>query len=69
MTRQGNSSSALVELVQSSSLSQEIKDNATLLHHFNEAGLAIGKKDYDRSKSACGRIPQRRARRPGMRCR
>jgi tetratricopeptide (TPR) repeat protein len=38
-------------LIQSSSLSQEIKDNATLLHHFNLAGLAIGKKDYVAAKS------------------
>ena len=40
-----------VELIQSSSLSQEIKDNATLLHHFNEAGLAIAKKDYTAAKA------------------
>jgi tetratricopeptide (TPR) repeat protein len=40
-----------VDLVQSSSLSQEMKDNATLLHHFNEAGLAIGKKDYTAAKA------------------
>ncbi len=40
-----------VELIQSSSLSQEMKDNATLLHHFNEAGLAIGKKDYTAAKA------------------
>jgi len=38
------------QLIESSSLSQEIKDNATLLHHFNEAGLAIGKKDYSAAK-------------------
>lgn len=40
-----------VDLVQSSSLSQEMKDNATLLHHFNKAGLAIGKKDYTAAKA------------------
>src|SRR5579864_4551744 len=40
-----------LQLIQSSSLSQEIKDNATLLHHFNLAGLAIGKKDYAAAKS------------------
>ena len=33
------------EMVQGSSLSQEIKDNSKLLHHFNLAALAIGKKD------------------------
>jgi lipopolysaccharide biosynthesis regulator YciM len=33
-------------MIQSSSLSQEIKDNAILLHHYNLAGLAIRKKDY-----------------------
>jgi tetratricopeptide (TPR) repeat protein len=40
-----------LQLIQSSSLSQELKDNATLLHHFNLAGLAIGKKDYAAAKS------------------
>jgi len=40
-----------LQLIQSSSLSQEIKDNATLQHHFNEAGLAIGKKDYSAAKA------------------
>jgi tetratricopeptide (TPR) repeat protein len=40
-----------LQIIQSSSLSQEIKDNATLLHHFNLAGLAIGKKDYTAAKT------------------
>ena len=40
-----------LQLIQSSSLSQELKDNATHLHHFNLAGLAIGKKDYAAAKS------------------
>ena len=40
-----------LQIIQSSSLSQEIKDNATLLHHFDEAGLAIGKKDYTAAKT------------------
>jgi tetratricopeptide (TPR) repeat protein len=35
-----------LQMVESSDLSQEIKDNAKLLHHFNECGLAIGKKDF-----------------------
>jgi hypothetical protein len=35
-----------LQMVESSSLSQEIKDNAKLLHHYNLCGLAIGKKDY-----------------------
>jgi tetratricopeptide (TPR) repeat protein len=40
-----------LQIVESSSLSQEIKDNASLLHHYNQAGLAIGKKDYGAAKS------------------
>jgi tetratricopeptide (TPR) repeat protein len=40
-----------LQIIQSSSLSQEIKDNAILLHHFNLAGLAIGKKDYAAAKT------------------
>jgi tetratricopeptide (TPR) repeat protein len=40
-----------VQLIESSSLSQEIKDNATLRHHFNLAGLAIGKRDYAAAKT------------------
>jgi tetratricopeptide (TPR) repeat protein len=34
-----------LQLIQSSQLSQDIKDNAALLHHFNLTILAIGKKD------------------------
>jgi tetratricopeptide (TPR) repeat protein len=34
-----------VQLIEGSSLSQEIKDNAKLLHHYNLAAVAIGKKD------------------------
>lgn len=34
------------EIIEASSLSQEMKANATLLHHFNMAAIAIGKKDY-----------------------
>jgi tetratricopeptide (TPR) repeat protein len=40
-----------LEIVESSSLSQEIKDNASLLHYYNQAGLAIGKKDYGAAKT------------------
>jgi len=40
-----------LQIVESSNLSQEIKDNASLLHHFNQAGLAIGKKDYGAAKT------------------
>jgi tetratricopeptide (TPR) repeat protein len=40
-----------VQMIQSSSLSQEIKDNAALQHHFNQAGLAVAKKDYDAAKA------------------
>jgi tetratricopeptide (TPR) repeat protein len=39
------------EMVQSSSLSPEIKENSKLLHHYNLAALAIGKKDYAAAKS------------------
>ncbi len=40
-----------LKFIQDSSLSQEIKDNAKLLHHFNLAALAIGKKDYAAAKT------------------
>jgi len=40
-----------LQMIQGSSLSQEIKDNAVLLHHFNLAALAIGKKDYAGAKT------------------
>jgi tetratricopeptide (TPR) repeat protein len=39
------------QMVQDSSLSAEIKDNAKLLHHFNLAAVAIGKKDYSAAKT------------------
>ncbi len=34
-----------LQMVEASNLSQEIKDNAKLLHHFTLSALAIGKKD------------------------
>ncbi|HZE26345.1 MAG TPA: tetratricopeptide repeat protein [Terriglobales bacterium] len=40
-----------LQMVEGSSLSQDIKDNAKRLHHFNLAALAIGKKDYNAAKS------------------
>jgi tetratricopeptide (TPR) repeat protein len=40
-----------LKFMQDSNLSQEIKDNATLLHHFNLTALAIGKKDYAAAKT------------------
>jgi len=40
-----------LQMVEGSTLSQEIKDNAKLLHHYNLAGLAISKKDYAAAKS------------------
>jgi tetratricopeptide (TPR) repeat protein len=40
-----------LQLIESSGLSQEIKDNAILLHHYNLAGLEIGKKDYAAAKT------------------
>ena len=50
-----------LKIIEDSSLSQEIKDNATLLHHFNLTALAIGKKDYAAAKThARGISPGRR---------
>ena len=40
-----------LQLVEDSSLSQELKNNATLQHHFNAASVAIGKKDLAAAKS------------------
>jgi len=40
-----------LQLVEGSNLSQDIKDNAKRLHHFNLAALAIGKKDYNAAKT------------------
>ena len=40
-----------LQLVEASNLSQAIKDNARLLHHFNLSALAIGKKDFAAAKS------------------
>jgi tetratricopeptide (TPR) repeat protein len=40
-----------LQMIEASSLSQELKGNATLLHHFNLAALAIGKKDYAAAKT------------------
>ena len=40
-----------LELIQTSGLSQFIKDNAQLLHHFNLTAIAILKKDYASAKS------------------
>ena len=40
-----------LQLIESSSLSQGIKDNAKLLHHFNLTTLAIAKKDYPVAKT------------------
>jgi tetratricopeptide (TPR) repeat protein len=40
-----------LELIEGSSLSQEIKDNAKLLHHYNLAEIAIAKKDYAAAKT------------------
>jgi tetratricopeptide (TPR) repeat protein len=39
------------QVIQDSGLSQEIKDNAKLLHHFNLTEVAIGKKDYASAKA------------------
>jgi tetratricopeptide (TPR) repeat protein len=40
-----------LQLIESSNLSQEIKDNARLLHHFNLAEVAISKRDYSAAKT------------------
>jgi len=40
-----------LQLVDGSTLSQAIKDNAKLQHHFNMTVVAIGKKDYASAKS------------------
>jgi tetratricopeptide (TPR) repeat protein len=39
-----------LQLIEDSSQSQEIKDNAKLIHHFNLAAVAIGKKDFTGAK-------------------
>jgi tetratricopeptide (TPR) repeat protein len=38
-------------MIQASSLSPDIKDNAKLLHEYNLAGIAIAKKDYATAKA------------------
>jgi tetratricopeptide (TPR) repeat protein len=40
-----------LELTEDSTLSQEIKDNAKLQHHYSLAVIAIGKKDYAAAKT------------------
>jgi tetratricopeptide (TPR) repeat protein len=40
-----------LQLIETSNLSQAIKDNARLQHHFNLTALAIGKKDFAAAKS------------------
>jgi tetratricopeptide (TPR) repeat protein len=39
------------QMIQASSQSQDIKDNAKLLHEYNLAGIAIAKKDYATAKT------------------
>jgi len=41
----------LLKMTSESSLSQEIKDNATLFHHYNLARVAIAKKDLTTAKT------------------
>lgn len=48
-----------LQLVQSSDLSQDVKDNAILLHHYNLAVIAIEKKDYATAKSHATDFRQR----------
>ncbi len=40
-----------LQITEGSSLSQEIKDNAKLLHHFNLTMIAVGKKDMGTAKN------------------
>src|SRR4030095_6898121 len=40
-----------LKMTEDSSLSQEIKDNARLFHHYNMARVALGKKDQATAKS------------------
>src|ERR1700732_925195 len=40
-----------LQLIEGSRLSQEIKDNANLLHHFNLTAIAIANKDYAAAKT------------------
>ena len=40
-------------MIQDSSLSQEIKNNAKLQHHFNLSAVALGKQDYAAAKMHC----------------
>src|SRR5438477_13067605 len=39
------------QMVETSTLSQELKNNATLLHHFNLTAVAIAKRDLAGAKS------------------
>jgi tetratricopeptide (TPR) repeat protein len=41
---------ASFQMIASSNQSQEVKDNSALLHHFNEAAVAIGNKDLPAAK-------------------
>jgi len=41
----------LLKMTQDSGLSQQIKDNATLFHHYNLARVALGKKDLTTAKT------------------
>jgi tetratricopeptide (TPR) repeat protein len=41
----------LIKMTQDSNLSQQIKDNASLFHHYNLARVALGKKDLATAKS------------------
>jgi len=40
-----------LQIIQASNLSRDIRDNATLLHHYDLAGIAIAKKDYPAAKT------------------
>jgi tetratricopeptide (TPR) repeat protein len=45
-------------MIQGSTLSQEIKANSKLLHHFNLSAIALAKKDYSAAKAHCEEFRQ-----------
>jgi tetratricopeptide (TPR) repeat protein len=44
----------LLKMTQDSTLSQEIKDNTALFHHYNLARVAVGKKDLETARTEAG---------------
>jgi len=48
----------LLKMTQDSSLSQQIKDNTALFHHYNLGRVALGKKDLTTAKSEAAAFQQ-----------